>query len=129
MRCIGSHCGGFFCCLALGLMGFSSCGAWVLRGLWHLPRSGSNLCLQHWQADVTPLSHQETPAVWSLLPFSDPHFSHAQNSANNPLLSECFISHWNMECELERKTSHSVKGSFRVLFLSAVTNHWQMANK
>ena len=93
------------------------------------PDQGSNLCRQHWQADSIPLSQQGSPAVRPLLPFSDPHFSHAQNRANNPILSECFISHWNMEYELERNTSQGIKGSFRVLFLSAVTNDWQMANK
>ena len=54
---------------------------------------------------------------WGAIAFSD------------PMLSECFISHWNVECELERNASQSVKGGFRVLFLSAVTHDWQMANK
>ena len=56
---------------------------------------GSNLCLQHWQVDSIPLSHQGSPAVWSLLPFSDPHFSHAQNRANNPILLLLLLSRFS----------------------------------
>ena len=70
----GSHCGDVSRggAQALGYAGFSSCGSralehrlnsygprpWLLRGIWDLPRSGSNLCLLPWQTDFLPLSPQ-----------------------------------------------------------------------
>ena len=41
----------------------SSCGsrAQLLRGMWDLPRQGSNPCPLHWQADSQPLRHQGKP--------------------------------------------------------------------
>lgn len=75
-----------------------------------------------WQEDETEgsgsrfqSSDPELVTVWSSLPFSGPQFSHPQNSDHNPILSECFISHWYMKCEpWKRNTSQHVKGSFRV---------------
>ena len=41
----------------------SNCGsrAQLLRGMWDLPRPGSNPCPLHWQADSQPLHHQGSP--------------------------------------------------------------------
>ena len=43
----------------------SSCGsrAQLLRGMWDLPRQGSNPCPLHWQADSQPLRHQGSPGA------------------------------------------------------------------
>ena len=32
--------------------------AWLLHSMWHLPRSGTELCLLRWQLDSLPLCHQ-----------------------------------------------------------------------
>ena len=78
-----SLCTGFSCCCrALECSGFSSSGPWGPQ-LWRLgsraqtqwsqyaglvslpcgifPDQGLNLCLLHWQADSSPLSHQGSP--------------------------------------------------------------------
>ena len=47
----------------------SSCGsrAQLLRGMWDLPRQGSNPCPLHWQADSQPLRHQGSPSGYLLI--------------------------------------------------------------
>ena len=80
-----SYCDVFSCCQAraLGCVGFSSCGSWesestgstvVVHGLSCsmacriFPDQGWNLCLLHWQAGSSPLSHQGS-LKWALFAY------------------------------------------------------------
>jgi len=63
-----SYSGDFSCykASALGHVGISRCGFWVpeLSGSMAcviFPDQGSNPCLQHWQTNSLPLSHQGSP--------------------------------------------------------------------